>query len=269
MRIAEADVRDAPAVTRVMQEAKPDRCHGLARHPWETDARRFDVVTGGATVITASAAAGCAVLVNAGSSSEYGFKDHAPRESEEPEPNSDYAMAKVAATTLARDQAARLSMRIVTLRLYSVYGPWEDPRRLLPALIVNGLNNQWPPLVNPDIARDYVFAADVADAFQRAAAAAPTGSVYNVGTGVQTSLRQAVDVAARALSITRPPAWSTMPARGWDTSTWVADARAIDSDLGWRPQFTFEQGFRRTVDWFNSHPELMPRYRQALQIDPR
>jgi nucleoside-diphosphate-sugar epimerase len=271
VHLVEVDVRDAVGLARAMQDAKPEWAFHLASHgnsSWQTDAREiFDVVAGGlVNVIAACAQAGCSVLVNAGSSSEYGLKDHPPAESECPEPNSHYAIAKVAATLLGRYESARLPLRIVTLRLYSVYGPWEDPRRLMPALIVRGLQGEWPPLADPETARDYVFAGDVADAFLRAAAGAPAGSVYNVGTGVQTSLREAVDVVARLLSITARPAWGTMANRGWDTATWVADARAVATDLNWRPSHTFEQGCRLTIEWLRSHPELIPRYRHGTQV---
>jgi len=254
VRVIDVDVRDAAGVTQAMREARPERVFHLASHgnsSWETDAREIhDIVVGGfANVIAACAEAGCPVLVNAGSSSEYGFKDHAPAESECTEPNSDYAAAKVAATMMGCREAARLAMHIVTLRLYSVYGPWEDPRRLMPTLIARGLEHAWPPLVDPETARDYVFVDDVVDAFRRVALAEKRRPVYNVGTGVQTSLRQVVDVAARVLSISAAPAWGTMPARAWDTGTWVADASAIGADLGWTPQYTFEQGFRRFVEW--------------------
>jgi dolichol-phosphate mannosyltransferase len=59
----------------------------------------------------------------------------------------------------------------VTLRLYSVYGPYEDPRRLIPTLISLGMRNQLPPLVSPDVARDFVAVEDVVDAFMLSAAA--------------------------------------------------------------------------------------------------
>ena len=64
-----------------------------------------------------------------GSSSEYGLKDHAPREDEWLEPNSHYAVTKAAGTHLTALAAAE-GLPAVTLRLYSIYGPWEDLGRL-------------------------------------------------------------------------------------------------------------------------------------------
>ena len=58
-----------------------------------------------------------------------------PRENERVEPNSHYAVTKVAATHLCRLAAATSGVQAVTLRLYSIYGPWEEPGRLMPTLV--------------------------------------------------------------------------------------------------------------------------------------
>ena len=89
------------------------------------------------------------------------------------------------------------------------------------------------------------------------------GPIFNVGTSKQTTIRQAVDVARRVLKIATPPQWGTMPNRRWDTSSWVADARAIRSALGWTPRYTFERGFRSTVAWMRADPTRAAWYRNA------
>jgi nucleoside-diphosphate-sugar epimerase len=121
-----------------------------------------------------------------------------------------------------------------------------------------------PPLVNPDIARDHVDIDDVVDACLLAATrpAAEPGAVYNVGTEVQTSLRDLVAIARRVLDIAAEPAWGSMPERSWDTSVWVADSRAIRTALGWRPRYGVEDGFRRLVEWMRAEPGLCRYYEE-------
>ena len=191
-------------------------------------------------------------VVNTGSSSEYGFKDHAPSEDELPEPNSHYSATKAAATLYCGFAARKHKVRIPTLRLYSAYGPYEEPARLLPTLILHGLRGTLPPLANPDIARDYISVDDIVDAYLLAATAPLTdlGAVYNVGTGVQTDLRQVVDIARKVLDIASEPNWGSMPARVWDTTVWVSDSRKLQAESGWRPRVQFEQGFREMAAWF-------------------
>jgi nucleoside-diphosphate-sugar epimerase len=58
-----------------------------------------------------------------------------------------------------------------------------------------------------------------------------------------------------------------MAGRQWDTSVWVADNRAIRQALGWRPRYTFAQGFRLTADWLRDGPALLALY-QAQRTPP-
>jgi nucleoside-diphosphate-sugar epimerase len=265
-----ASLEDRAAVERVVRRAKPEWVFHLAAfgaYSWETDVERIlrTNVLGTSNLVSACLRTVFDAFVNAGSSSEYGYKSRAPGEREWVEPNSHYAVAKVAATHLCRLTAERERVKMATLRLYSVYGPWEDPGRLMPTLVVQGLAGRLPPLVDPRIARDYVYADDASDAFVRAAAKPhpEPGPVFNVGTGVQTSLRSVVAVARRVLGIAARPQWGTMPNRQWDTSTWVADSRAIRRALGWKPRYDLERGFRRLVAWMREDPARARRYRRA------
>lgn len=263
-----AALDDRRAVERAVRRAKPEWIFHLAAHgaySWETDVDRIVAtnVLGTVNLVRAALAAGFEAFVNAGSSSEYGFKKTAPSERDWVEPNSHYAVAKVAATHFCRLTAQRENVKIATLRLYSVYGPWEDPGRLMPTMVAQGLAGRLPPLVDPRVARDYVYVDDVSEAFVRAAAKPhpEPGVVFNVGSGTQTTIREVVDVARRVLAIAEKPRWGTMPNRRWDTSVWVSDSRAIRRALGWKPRYTFERGFRQLVAWMREDAPRAERYR--------
>jgi nucleoside-diphosphate-sugar epimerase len=151
-----------------------------------------------------------------------------------------------------------------TLRLYSVYGPFEDPGRLIPRLIVHGLRGGLPPLASPDTARDYVYVHDVSEAYVAASGPRDTGGfVYNVGTGQQTTLREVVAIACRALDIHEAPRWDSMSPRAWDTTIWRADVRRLRDRLGWTPRHTFAEGLRRSID-----PVYRERYEKAVGESP-
>ena len=198
-------------------------------------------------------AAGDRVVV-AGSSSEYGLKPHAPAEDEPLEPNSAYAAAKAEATSYALRRGA------VVLRLYSAYGPWEHPDRLVPTLLARGLRGELPPLVSPTVARDFVHVDDVCRAFVLAAEAAP-GRVYNVGSGRQTTVAEIVDITRRLLELDAEPRWGSMPDRAWDTETWIANPERIRSELGWEPRIDLEEGLAGTLEWLRNEA---PRQRYGL-----
>jgi dolichol-phosphate mannosyltransferase len=267
VEVVEMDLLDGDQVAGAVDKVRPEWAFHLAAYgasSWQTDADLIMRTNLMATVrlVEACRDAGCEAVVHAGSSSEYGIKDHAPSESEVLEPNSDYGVSKSAATMFCRQVARRDGLRAVTLRLYSVYGPYEDPRRLVPRLASHGLRGELPPLVSPTIARDFVAVDDVVDAFVLAAARGTpeAGAVYNVGSGVQTSIAQLVALARRVLDVEVEPDWASMPPRIWDTDTWVADSRRIRDDLGWAPRIGLEEGFTRTAEWLLENRRLWPVY---------
>ena len=263
VRLHHVNLDDEEALTQVVGHIRPEWVFHLAAHgayTYQTDVRRMvhANVTGTMHLVSACLKAGFEALVNTGSSSEYGFKDHAPSETEWLEPNSYYAVTKASATLFCRHTAQSLGVHLPTLRLYSVYGPYEEPSRLIPTLITRGVKGEMPPLANPDIARDYVYVEDVIDAYLLAANRPDQepGAVYNVGTGIQTSLRQVVDVARSVLQIAVEPQWGSMPNRVWDTNVWVSDNKKIRAALGWTPRHTFERGFRLMADWIRDNPAV-------------
>jgi len=250
------ELGDTVALERLVGNIRPDWIFHLAAHgaySYQTDLPQMvqTNINGTMNLVNACLKTGFEALVNTGSSSEYGFKDHAPKETEWLEPNSHYALTKASATMFCRYTAQSQNMHLPTLRLYSVYGPYEEPSRLIPKLVVNGLQGKLPPMANPEVARDYVYVDDVSDAYLLAATrpGQEPGAIYNVGTGVQTSLREVVEVARRVMDIAAVPEWGSMPDRAWDTDAWVSNSQAIQNALGWRPRYTFETGFRQMVNW--------------------
>jgi dolichol-phosphate mannosyltransferase len=269
VRVLEADLRSAADVAGAVAAARPDWVFHTAAYgaySWQTDARGIveTNVVGTANLLEACAAAGFEALVNSGTSSEYGRRDHPAVETDPAEPISRYAVSKLCATECCRFFARSMRLPITTLRLYSVFGPLEDPRRLMPALIVRGLSGELPPLAHPSAAHDYVYIDDVCEAFVRAAAGPPdvTGAIYNVGTGVQTTLADLVELVRSLLPIQATPEWQSMPSRAWDTTVWVANPDRAAAGLGWRAAHSLSDGFRRFVEWFRANPAMLENYQR-------
>ena len=264
----EADLRDAEGVARTLHEVKPDWIFHLGvygAYPVQVDLGRMvqTNVQGAVNLVQAALPLGFEALVNAGSSSEYGYQAEAPAESRLTEPNSNYAWSKASATLYWRFSAQSNGAWMPTLRLYSVFGPYEEPSRFLPTLITRGLRGGLPPLADPRVARDYVYVDDVVDAFIRAAergGGPDPGAVYNVGTGTQSTLADVVAIARRLLPIREEPAWGSMANRSWDTNVWVSDNRRIARDLRWKPRHSLAEGFGRFVEWFEANPGMAEAY---------
>jgi dolichol-phosphate mannosyltransferase len=273
VRVHLADLADAESVARAVSAARPEWVFHLAVHGAysdQTDWRRMMItnVLGTAHLVDACLESGFEAFVNTGSSSEYGLKEHAPMESDSVEPDSHYAVTKAAATHFCRYTARARGVHMPTLRLYSVYGPFEEPRRLMPTLAVHGLSRRWPRLASPGIARDFVHVDDVTDAFVRAASTRglEPGALFNVGSGVQTTLAQVVEIARAVFGIEAKPVWGSMPDRAWDTNVWVSDSRKARDQLGWSARRSLPDGIRELAKWIEVDPERLERYRRAAGI---
>lgn len=267
VEVVGVDLLDPDAIRAGVAAAKPEWVFHLAAHgaySWQRDPEVIMQTNLVAAVhlIDACQQQGFSAFVNAGSSSEYGSKNHAPLESELPEPNSDYAVMKAATTLHGRFVAQRDDVHLVTLRLYSVFGPWEQPGRLMPTLVAKGLQGELPPLVSPDTPRDFISVRDTNRAFLAAAGHTELerGSVLNIGSGTETKLRDVVEVARAELGIEREPQWGTEPQRAWDTSVWVSDPTLARERLGWEARDDVATGFKALADWFRAHPELHHRF---------
>ena len=266
LQIHTTNLVDADPLRSAVAAIRPEWVFHLAAYgaySWQNDLQAAIQTNfiGTVNLVEACRAVGFEVFVNTGSSSEYGLKDHAPAETEQIDPNSYYAVTKASATLFCRYTANRHSLSIPTLRLYSVYGPYEDRDRLIPKMILHGLHGTLPPLADPEVARDFVYVKDVEEAYLFLASQpeGKAGEVHNLGTGVQTSLRNVVDVTCKLFNLSLEPQWGTMPNRGWDTTIWKADSTRLRG-IGWTPAYDFERGLRDTIRWFQDHPEFMSYY---------
>lgn len=263
-----ASLLEAEPVRQIVLETRPDEVYHLAAYgayPEQDDLRQALMVNliGTLNLLQPCLEAGVGAFVNAGSSSEYGFTDHPPREGEAPLPNSGYAVGKASATLLAGHFGRQTGARIVSLRLYNIYGPYEEPTRFIPRLVLAALKGKLPPLVSAEVARDFTYVEDAVAAFLLAARhpSVRPGDIFNVGTGVQSTIGSAVDTCRRLLAVSREPVYASMPRRDWDTSVWVCDRSLVTQRLGWQPRHDFESGLARTIEWFREVGSALAAYR--------
>lgn len=137
------------------------------------------------------------VYIHAGSSSEYGTNSKSPKEDTILRPNSHYSISKVTTSLLINYFGQFKNLPCLNLRLYSIYGPWEEPDRLIPKIIENGRNAKYPPLVNKNTTRDFVYIDDCINAFILSAISIKQnfyGESINIGTGVKTSLEDLINI---------------------------------------------------------------------------
>jgi nucleoside-diphosphate-sugar epimerase len=216
-------------------------------------------VHGTLTLLAAAHEAGVGRVVSASSSSVYGGADKVPTPETEPlVPRSPYAVSKMAGEHYCRVYTELFGLETVSLRYFNVYGPRQRPDSPYAAVIplfIDALRKHEAPIVHGDgrQSRDFTFIADTIRA-TLAAAAAPAercaGHVYNVAPGESHDLLELLDILGRLLDVEPKPEHTAV--RAGDVSRTMADPSAARRDLGFSCEVGFEEGLRRTVDWFTN-----------------
>lgn len=193
-----------------------------------------------------------AAFIHAGSSSEYGTNSAAPPENATVEPNSHYAVSKVAISNYLAYMGSARNFPCVNLRLYSVYGPLEDTSRLIPNVVRSAASGTLPKFVAAETSRDFVYVRDVCEAFIFAAAKMNPGLYgrsLNIGSGKKTTIGDLAATVKRLFDIAEEPQFGTMGGRAWDLPDWYSDPRLAKELLGWESSTTLEEGLTNTATW--------------------
>ncbi|HKI35323.1 MAG TPA: NAD(P)-dependent oxidoreductase [Gemmataceae bacterium] len=250
-----ADLCDADALRRAVAACRPDVVYHLAAHgayPSQRDRAAIFAtnLAGTANLLDALDGHDYRALVHTGSSSEYGHKAGPVREDDRPEPRSDYAVAKAAATLLCQAEAHR-GRPVTTVRVFSAYGPWEGPSRLVPYVVGCCLRGQPPRVTAGRQPRDFIYVADVVDLLKVAAhhPQAP-GQILHAGTARQHTVRDMIETIVAVCGGGRVrPDYGGAPARPDEPATWVASIAHTTALTGWRPRHDLSAGIRLTRDW--------------------
>jgi UDP-glucose 4-epimerase len=210
-------------------------------------------VAGTYALLEAARRAGVGRVLFASSVLAYGRMQGPPlREDEAPRPKTAYGMSKLLGERLLAHVADAGGPSHVSLRYFFVYGPRQHAGLGYKSVIVRNyerLLRGEPPAVHGDgsQALDYVYVDDAVEAALRALRAAPSGAVYNVGSGAGTTINDLVDRMMRAAGRRLPCAY--LPADETAGSRRVADLARIEAALGWRPGISLDEGLTRTWRW--------------------
>jgi len=249
------DITDETFVRSVVEQSTPSIIYHLAAHgayPTQNHPKNILMtnVLGTCHLLEALERIPYKLFINTGSSSEYGFKQKPMHEDDLPEPNSYYAVAKLSQTMLCQYTAKSQKKPIVTFRLFSVYGPYEEPSRLVPTIIRRCLQGEALQMVSPATVRDFIFVEDVMDAYLHVEPLLNCpGEIFNIGTGRQVSLKEMTDSVIKMTKSQVDVNWNTMQERIWDSSVWVGDVGKARRLLYWQAKTSLEQGLIQTMEW--------------------
>ncbi|MBI5438658.1 MAG: NAD-dependent epimerase/dehydratase family protein [Nitrosomonadales bacterium] len=256
-RVVAVDLNDYAAAKNLVNSVNPQTvfdCVAYGAYSFEEDTNliyqtNFQAIV---NLVSLLAARPFAAFIHAGSSSEYGTNCAAPPEDSVCEPNSPYAVSKVAIAGYLRFMGKQREFPCVNLRLYAVYGPLEDTSRLFPNLLRQALAGKLPPFVDARTSRDFIHVDDVCSAFITAAAKMHPGlygESFNIGTGTKTTIAELAEITRRVFDVAAEPQFGTMEGRAWDLADWYADPHKAIEQLGWKPFVKLEDGLRSMSRW--------------------
>jgi UDP-glucose 4-epimerase len=210
-------------------------------------------------LLVAARAAGVRRVVYAGSSSAYGESPTLPkREEMAPDPISPYAVAKLAGEHYMRSFWRVYGLETVVLRYFNVFGPYQDPAShysgVLAIFCRKMLAGEQPTIYGDgEQSRDFTYIENVVLANLLAAsepAEKVAGSMMNAATGSRITLNETFRLLCGLTGYRGDPAYA--PSRAGDIRDSLADIRLAGELLGYAPKVNFEEGLRRTVDWYRS-----------------
>jgi nucleoside-diphosphate-sugar epimerase len=211
-------------------------------------------------------------VVYAASSSAYGDTPTLPKhEAMLPNPNSPYAVAKLAGEYYMTSFYRCYGLETVSLRYFNIFGPRQDPTSpysgVLAKFITRMLNGE-PPTIFGDGAqsRDFTYIQNAVDANLlaiKAPASQAAGQVFNVATGKRADLNQAFQLVKKITGYTGDIKYG--PERSGDVKHSLADLSRAEKHLGYKPTVDFEEGLRRTVDWYREQRSAITEKQKVLQ----
>lgn len=259
INVIDIDLCDESAVNQMIKKIRPEIIFHLATYGGYFFQQEIDKIVGTNIIGTINLVNACSKIdykcfINTGSSSEYGIKNDKMKEIDILEPINTYGVTKSTATLYCQMIAKTQKRPIVTARLFSPYGYYEDKSRLVSSTILACLLRKNPQLASGDAVRDFIFIEDVISLLKTISKASNIGGkIYNIGSGEQHSVAQMVDMIIKESGAKVSPQWGAMPGRKSDTFKWEADMSLVKKELNWEPRFSLQVGIRKTIAWFEKN----------------
>jgi nucleoside-diphosphate-sugar epimerase len=214
-------------------------------------------VDGTVNVLVAARDAKVKRVIYAASSSAYGDTPSLPKhEGMAPNPISPYAVAKLASEHYMKSFYRCYGLETVSLRYFNIFGPRQDPASpysgVLAKFITQMLRGEQPTIFGDgEQSRDFTFIDNAVEANLlacRAPASQTAGQMCNVATGRRVTLNEMFRALQGLTGFSGEPRYG--PERGGDIKHSLADISKAEARLGYKPRVGFEEGLRKTVEWY-------------------
>lgn len=250
----EGDFLDLDQIRARVREFAPDTVFHLAwygvGHKQRNDREQVGQnLMSSLALLELAAEAGCQDFIGFGSQAEYGPQNTILNEAARTDPSTLYGAVKLSTYLLGRQMATVLGMRFAWLRLFSSYGPMDEPNWMIPYLIRTLLRGEKPALTPGEQWWDYLFVEDVAAAVYAIAKSPDAEGVFNLGSGTAHPLREIIERIRDKIDPSLPLGFDEIPYRPDQVMHLQADVTKLKTVTGWEPRIGLDEGLERTVEW--------------------
>lgn len=193
---------------------------------------------------------GCKVFVGAGSQAEFGFVEGELSDKVPKNPVTGYGIAKYTAGKLSAVMCERLGMRQSWGRIVSTYGPRDNSYTMVMSSIIGMLNGERMSFTKGEQVWDYVYGEDCSRAFYLIGKYGRHGKAYTIGSGKSRLLKEYI---AAIRDVVNPELEIGLGERDYypnQVMQLTADISELTADTGFLPEIDFEEGIRRTAEWY-------------------
>jgi nucleoside-diphosphate-sugar epimerase len=255
LQVIECDVADRAFLAPDLRRNVPDVCIHLAWHGWSgpslTAEENLSSLAASLELLRALADAGCRRFVGVGTCFEYDTTPGMLHETTPAGPKDLYGACKHSLFIAAQALSPIANMEVAWARVFLVYGPRDDERRLVPSLALSLIRGEVAKTTPGEQVRDVVHVADAASAIWALARSTYTGPV-NVASGVPVKV---VDIARQIATIVGRPELlhvGALPYRSAEPAVLVADTTVLRERIGWTPKYGLVAGLTDAVEWWRA-----------------
>lgn len=184
----------------------------------------------------------------------YGIPRYLPIDEHHPTlPIEPYAQSKLCGEEMSLSFISRRGMSISVARSFNAYGPGQNSNMVVPTIILQMLRNDNIELENLEVTRDFVYVSDIVAGLIRIALQGCDREIYNLGSGVETSIGQLVneisELLDRRVTVNLKSKEVLRVPRSW------ADISKARRQLGWAPSASLREGLARTIRFYQDRRE--------------
>ncbi len=221
-------------------------------------------VEGTSNVMQAAREFGLERVLQTSTSEVYGTAMRVPMDEGHPkQPQSPYSASKIAADNIAESFYHSFNTPVVIVRPFNTFGPRQSMRAVIPTIIMQCLTKRTVMLGSTTPTRDMNYIDDTVEGFLNAAeapAAQVVGQQINLGSGVEHSIGQIVQMIAEKIGVQVGVEESPERQRPVSSEVFrlVADRTKAEKLIGWKPRVDFSDGLNRTISWFEANRDYYP-----------